>query len=400
MSAKPTDAPQTSERTGLRPRFLTFAFQERIFLSLMLVAFLIAAFVFQDPYLAMWVGFAFAGYSAIANDSIQTIGTFIASNREQKWWVLWLFIGGVFVATGLYSWFNYNGDVSYGRLMSKGFSEWQGDAPGGFHYLQVVAPLFLMLLTRLRMPVSTTFMLLTCFATEAEAIGSVIKKSLTGYVLALVVAVIVWVTLGRWMKKMFQGTPHPGWRIAQWCTTGCLWSVWLMQDAANIAVFLPRELSVLQLLGYLSIPFLGLGALFYMRGEKIQEVVDEKSDVVDVRPATILDLVYASVLYYFKVIDPTPMSTTWVFIGLLGGRELALSLSKASDRTVTATLKLMARDILYVSIGLVVSLALAFAVNQNFRRVWTADALELLHLDAEADGSGDDVPAGSGATTP
>ena len=40
--------------------------------------------------------FLFAAYAAIANDSIQTIGTFIASNQDKKWWVLWIFIGGIF----------------------------------------------------------------------------------------------------------------------------------------------------------------------------------------------------------------------------------------------------------------------------------------------------------------
>jgi thiol-disulfide isomerase/thioredoxin len=35
--------------------------------------------------------------------------------------------------------------------------------------------------------------------------------------------------------------------------------------------------------------FLGLGLLFWQGGERIQEVVNEKSAVVDVRPATIID---------------------------------------------------------------------------------------------------------------
>ena len=52
----------------------------------------------------MWAGFVFAAYAAIANDSIQTIGTFIASNQDKKWWVLWLFLGGIFVSTITYSW--------------------------------------------------------------------------------------------------------------------------------------------------------------------------------------------------------------------------------------------------------------------------------------------------------
>ena len=94
----------------------------------------------------MWVGFGIAAYSAVANDSIQTLGTFIASNKHRPWWVLWLFMGGIFLATAAYSWVNYGGDVSYGRLASKGFET----APTEFQWLQVAAPLFLLILTRLR----------------------------------------------------------------------------------------------------------------------------------------------------------------------------------------------------------------------------------------------------------
>ena len=37
------------------------------------------------------VGFALAGYSVIANDSIQTLGTFIASKKK---WFAWYILAG------------------------------------------------------------------------------------------------------------------------------------------------------------------------------------------------------------------------------------------------------------------------------------------------------------------
>ena len=43
------------------------------------------------------------------------------------------------------------------------------------------------------------------------------------------------------------------------------------------------------------------------------------------RSATIINVIYAAVLYYFKELNDLPMSTTWVFVGLLCGRELAIS---------------------------------------------------------------------------
>ncbi len=33
----------------------------------------------------MWTGFLLAAYSVIANDSIQTLGTWIASNKKVNW---------------------------------------------------------------------------------------------------------------------------------------------------------------------------------------------------------------------------------------------------------------------------------------------------------------------------
>ena len=42
---------------------------------------------------------------------------------------------------------------------------------------------------------------------------------------------------------------------------------------------------------------IGLGILFRSGGERIQRVVDEKSNVVDVRAATVIDLLYAVILF-------------------------------------------------------------------------------------------------------
>ena len=334
---------------------------ERRFLILLGIFFFVAGATYETPHIAMWVGFFFAAYSAIANDSIQTIGTFLASNADKKWWVLWLFIGGIFVLTVSYSWFTYDGDVTYERLSSKGFDQ----APQNFVFLQVAAPLFLLIITRLKMPVSTTFLLLSAFATEPEGITQVLQKSLSGYFVAFAVAIIIWLILNRQLLKWFKGEPHPAWRPIQWVISGLLWSVWLMQDAANIAVYLPRSLSVNAFLVFVGFIFLGLGVLFYLRGDKIQEIVTEKSDVTDVRSATVIDGVYAVVLWYFKGVSTVPMSTTWVFIGLLAGREIAMSLtdSKGKGRPIRMAMKLIFKDASYAMIGLIISIALAIAIN-------------------------------------
>jgi len=353
-----TPAPKEPEN-----RLVALVREERIFLGLLALGFLVAGLTFQTPSIAMWVGFALAGYAAVANDSIQTIGTFIASNRNQRWWVLWLFIGGIWLATVTYSWVHYDGDVTYGRLNAKGFAT----APTEFAFLQVAAPLFLLLLTRLKMPVSTSFLLLSCFATQASGVGKVAIKSFAGYGVAFATSIVLYLLLAKAFEKWFTGEAHRAWRPAQWVTSGLLWSVWIMQDAANIAVFLPRSLSIWQFLPFAGVVFIGLGLLFRMGGERVQEVVDEKSSVVDVRQATVIDLIYAVILYVFKIQSEVPMSTTWVFIGLLGGRELGMALRKTSGRGVKDALKLMGWDVAKVTIGLIVSMVLAYAVNESFR---------------------------------
>ena len=74
-------------------RLNLFWANERIFLMIIGLLFIVAGMTYQLPPIARWVGFFIAGYAAVANDSIQTIGTFIASNRNKPWWLLWLFIG-------------------------------------------------------------------------------------------------------------------------------------------------------------------------------------------------------------------------------------------------------------------------------------------------------------------
>lgn len=332
--------------------------KEKNFLILVSFFFMIAGISFPYPHIAMWVGFALAGYSAIANDSIQTIGTFIASNAHRKWWHLWLYIGLIFVATVTVSWLLFDGDVTYQRLSTKGFES----APTRFAFLQIAAPIFLLIITRLKMPVSTTFLLLSSFTTSSHAIGDVLWKSLLGYVIAFVTAIAVWYFLSGWIKKILKGKAHYVWDIAQWITSGTLWAIWIMQDAANIAVYLPRQLDIYQFLVFTSFIFFGLGLIFYLKGDKIQDVVNEKTDVKDVRAATLIDFVYALVLIVFQWINTVPMSTTWVFIGLLGGRELAMKIGH-SHQTIRKTFRVIRKDVIFALIGLTVSIVIAVAVN-------------------------------------
>lgn len=460
---------------------------ERSFLAFICVSFLVAMFASPYPQYAMWAGFLFAAYAAIANDSIQTLGTFIASNQDKKWWVLWIFIGGIFISTMSYSWFttdqagltiflhkkelqedqdkfekeifdnlsirisekdnnyiewnipgkidgatNYDSDyknpdygkcfflnedmqlchiynitrdtvntstyyeyqevffknlttkvkgsinienlsfklypdgiidrdVSHARLSAKGFEK----SPRDFHFLQIAAPIFLLILTRLRMPVSTTFILLTSFAVGPAAVGKVLAKSMSGYILAFILGLVFFAIVAKLAKKHFIGKAHFGWTIAQWITSGTLWAVWLTQDAANIAVYLNRSMDEGSFVAFLAVIVIGLGLLLYFKGGRIQKIVTEKSVVTDVRFATLIDFIYCIILFYFKLHSKVPMSTTWVFIGLLAGREIGMAVMKTGDSSLLRSFKLTFKDMSFALIGLLVSIAIAIGVNDK-----------------------------------
>ncbi len=308
----------------------------------------------------MVAGFVLASYSVVANDVIQTLGTFLSSNRERKWWILWLYTGFILSAVLIYGWANYGGDVSYGRLTKV------GDLPDPFHWWYALPPLVLLVITRLGIPVSTTFLILSVFS-STRLISSMILKSVVGYLLAFGVALAVYFAISRVIEKKFLNSQHDmqdnRWVIAQWLSTGFLWSQWLIQDLANIYVFLPRELPVTHLVASLLLLLGLLAYIFYNKGGAIQKIVTTKTNTADIRSATIIDFIYGLILLFFKELSDVPMSTTWVFVGLLAGREIAISY-RLSSKKPGAVLRLVATDLGKVIIGLVVSVLLVLLINQ------------------------------------
>jgi hypothetical protein len=151
------------------------------------------------------------------------------------------------------------------------------------------------------------------------------------------------------------------WVTAQWASTGYLFAVWLVQDFANIFVFLPRELTAVQ--GFLAmvVIVLLLGITFANRGGPVQKILETKQNVTDIRSATIIDFIYASLLYYFADLSDIPMSTTWVFLGLIAGREYGFALTRQAVRFLD-TFRETLTDVSKALFGLVVSLDLAVSL--------------------------------------
>lgn len=188
--------------------------------------------------------------------------------------------------------------------------------------------------------------------------------------MAFAAGLIVWLTVTKTLEKKFNNSePAKYWLPIQWITSGSLWAVWVMQDAANVAVYLPRSLDLGQFLGFALFIFFGLGLLFYLRGDRIQQIVTEKSRVTDIRSATIIDFIYALLLVYKLTVSTVPMSTTWVFLGLLAGREVGMSVMDALGigKPMKKVLKIVFKDLSYALFGLLVSILLAISINDDVR---------------------------------
>lgn len=300
-------------------------------------------------YLIMWGGFILSAYAVVGNDSIQTLGTFLTSNEERPWWQLWLFAGGILALTLIVGFITSDHDVSYGRLrveaadlVPEGGSESllseAGDEEAlyrykspynipGFDWAYLLPPLVLMILTRTGIPVSTSFLILTFFA--PKGLMDMIEKSLLGYVVAFFGAIALYFFVSRLLSKRFitsriKPNERRLWTGLQWASTGFLWSQWLIQDFANIYVYLPRSLTRFELIVSLVVLLAMLAFIFASKGGKIQDIVRAKTNTQDIRSATIIDASYGVILFFFKELNDIPMSTTWVFLGLLAGREIAI----------------------------------------------------------------------------
>ncbi len=325
------------------------------------------------------LGFTLAAYSVVGNDSIQTLGTFLTSNEDKPWWLLWIFAGGIMaivVTMGYLGLGEYlggrGGDLTFGKYAGL-FQD--PEKPIDFPTISiwyVLPPLALLAITRLGIPVSTTFLVLTFFA--PKALPKMLVKSLGGYGVAFLFAILAFVVLSRITERYFLRHPMEKnrgilrskgfWTVTQWLATGFLWSQWLTQDLVNILVYLgdPAEVALWKFLFALTVLVGMLGYIFYQRGGEIQKIVRVKTNTADIRSATFIDLFYGLVLLTFKfdtfgIGAKVPMSTTWVFLGMLAGREVALRL-RLNELDSTKVWPMVLGDLGKATLGLVISVLL------------------------------------------
>ena len=317
--------------------------------------------IITPSFIFMITGFLLSLYACISNDVIQTLGTFLSTTRHRPVWQIWIYTSIVLVITFVVGWYVNDGDMAFGRLTKIPF-------PEQFYWWHILPPIVLIWLTRLGVPVATSFLIVSIFSSNT-VIGMMIAKSFIGYAAAVISSFILYFFIARKVEKVFlykKNNISKRWIAAKWISTAFLWSAWLLQDGCVLYVFLPRKLTFIQMVLTLAI-FVGyLYIICAQRGGEIQNIVKLKTNTQDVRSATIIDIVYASILLYFQFVNTIPMSTTWVFIGVLAGREIALY-NRLRYITQKKVYKHIIKDITKAIFGLVVSISVVFALNHHQR---------------------------------
>lgn len=321
------------------------------------------AFTLSDFYRI--AGFLLSMYACVSNDIIQTLGTFLSANKKTPFYYLWAFAVIVLVLTIGIGWAVNDGDMSFGLLTRIPVTE-------NYTFLYLLPPIILIILTRWGIPVATTFLVLSVFSvSDVSVIWMMLTKSVLGYIIAFIAAIIIYNIIGRPVERYFYYTQKRSgdakiskwWMAAKWCSTAFIWSQWLMQDSAKLFIYLPRKASVWELLFVLVCFTIFLGVLTYKRGGDIQKIVKMKTNVQDPRSATIIDIIYAFLLMYFINLNNVPMSTTWEFIGLLAGREIALY-QRLRFESPKKMYKHIIKDLYKVTLGLIVSIVVVVLLTQ------------------------------------
>jgi len=158
------------------------------------------------------------------------------------------------------------------------------------------------------------------------------------------------------------------WRSAQTFTTALLFGTWLMHDMVNIAVFLPTwfGLEIMLLISVLFI--LWLAYTFHINGWPVGNIVTKKTSTNEIIAATMIDLVYFVILLIFKEWSNIPMSTTWVFVWLLAGRQFGIrainrvDIVKGSGR-MSVAFKESWKDFSKIMVGLGISVVALIIVR-------------------------------------
>ncbi|KZR87208.1 hypothetical protein MITS9504_00624 [Synechococcus sp. MIT S9504] len=264
--------------------------------------------------------------------------------------MIWICLATTFIL--IFGWFKYGDDPAWGLLS-------QFPLPGNFTFYYLIPPLTVAALTWWAAPIGTSILVLAAFSPIQTS--ALITTSIFGGVFALMASAVVYGVALWILERRFVVNPQDShqlprrWLILQWLSTAWLWCQWMIQNAASFYVYLPRKLSFFELLISIFVICCSIALIFAWGGGPVQKIIRRKANIHYIRSATLCDLVFGTILFTralsFSVI---PMSTTWVFLGLLAGRELALVV-RIKVSTPLAAFNQLAKDFFKAFVGVLVS---------------------------------------------
>lgn len=300
-----------------------------------------------------WFMLAVSSYTVVANNYIQTIGSFIVNNK-QKFWSNWFFVSVNFTIATLISWFIFNGSLDYSFLKNV---EYQKD----LNIIIIFIPLLLNIFTKYGIPVSATFLIIPLFGSNST-VHIMLTKTVTSYFLAFMVAFFVWRTIYKYFKNFIKYEKDDlnfFWNFMEYITTALVWIAWNILNICVFVVFVDRDFSIYELLAVNIIVIFVIYIIMVNSGGQIEKIIRDKKDNANKKTTAIFNLLFAIILLSLEFFSNVPLTTTWVFLGLLAGRELALSYVEKgifADKKSKISLVKIIKDLNKAIIGIVFSL--------------------------------------------
>ncbi len=300
-----------------------------------------------------WLVMTMIMYNVMINNFIQTLGTFNISNKYTKKWKVFLYLVVIFVTYFVYTWLKYDGNIRKGSLR---FIEYKDS----FGYSILLLPMLLSLFNYFGIPVNLTFLSIPLF-TDGKIVKSMVVEAFINYFLAFIISFVFWNILYVKFKKFLRKKDnYQFWRIIEYISIGILWYCWLNTCVSSFMVFLPPKLYLEHLILLLIIGSIVISIVTILRPEdKMEQIVEEKTDVKNIMSSVLFNILHSVVLLTLKLNSKVPIATSWIFIGLLDGRELGITTRKAnnfSDPKYKLCLEKISRDLYRNIIGIFISL--------------------------------------------
>lgn len=302
-----------------------------------------------------WLTVFLSVFAILENNSFQIFGTLLSSNKNKPIYKLFLFIFLIFFTTLIFGWIINNGRLDFNRLLQFNYN-------GDIGIKSIIPPLLLFALSYKKIPVSATFILLSGFATK-NTVDSMITKTAASYLLSFIIGYYIWYVLDKKFNDKISEFDEKRtffWNNVQLISNVILIIFWIMSNNGGLIVSLPRNFNMLNFLVYLLFCAISISYIVFSRGGKLQKsIMNAKKGLNNPKTNSIINIIFSLIIFVFQHISSTPVATTWSFIGLLSGRELALSMKKNGYISKTTILKIL-KDLSVLIYGLIVTFVYIF----------------------------------------